>query len=281
MGNAETLKGFFPLKDTAIEYCDSTNNAEIGCMGCELWSADGKIRTCYAGQLVSRYAGTSSGYPAAFDKPQLFLKRLIESAKWPDLRGKDRPGKPWLNGLPRFIFLNDLGDTFTEGLPHDWLGLPSNELAGCSPLQVLAQHKAIIMLLTKRATQMRQFFERYECPHNFIVMTSITGPDTLNRVRELLKIKGARWRGLSAEPLIVHAGKANWWRGLEEYLPGLAWIATGAESGAGKRQYELQCFRDLRDMCAKHGTRFFMKQLDKVATIPADLMVRQLPDFTL
>lgn len=311
-------------KETAIEYSDSTLNCEIGCAGCELYTANPvgecewcrnplygsaieiqgdkfmhfpangsnptlliaqecqkkNIRTCYAGQLVTRYAG-QKGYPEAFDKPKLFLNRLLDAAKWPDLRGKDRLetrhiiAKPWLNGLPRFIFLNDLGDTFTEGLPRDWLGTPALELAGCSPLQVLAQMKAIIMVLTKRATQMRQFFERYECPQNFIVMTSITGPETISRVREILKIK-ARWHGVSVEPILRDTTDA-----IEPFLGQLSWAAVGAESGQGKRRYDLKHFRTFRDVCAKSGTRLFVKQIDKVAAIPPDLLIRQLPDFTL
>lgn len=273
------------MRGTAIEYADDSSNCAVGCAGCELWTKDSSVRTCYAGNLVTRYAGLK-GWPESFDKPKLFLSRLLEAVKWPDLRGKQRPAKdgviakPWLDGLPRFIFLNDLGDTFTEGLPHDWLGLPSPELKGFSPLQILSQMKAIIMVLTKRATQMRQFFERYECPRNFILMTSITGPETLNRVRELLKIKTAQWRGISAEPLLTHGLKRNWWRALETYVPELDWGATGFESGAGRRPYDIRAMYDLSEIFTVYHKPLFVKQLDKIAEVPKDLP-RQLPKFTL
>jgi protein gp37 len=284
------------MRGTGIEYVDDTLNLEIGCAGCELWTTDGKVRTCYAGNLVSRYAGHSKGYPAAFDKPQLFLERLFKAASWPDLSGRRRlcpscetrpclrwprceavehMDKPWLDKLPRFIFLNDLGDTFTEGLPDDWPGLPSPDLKGFSPLQILSQMKAIIMVLTKRATQMRQFFERYECPQNFIVMVSVTGPETINRVRELVKIK-ARWRGVSAEPMLRDTAEA-----LEPFLEFIHWVAAGFESGATKRGYDLAHMHKLVGSCQRFGVPLFVKQLDKVTQIPPELLIRQLPDFTL
>ena len=57
----------------------------------------------------------------------------------------------------------------------------------------------------------------------------------------------------------------------------LDWVIAGGESGPGKRPYDLQWFRDVRDQCRESGVAFFMKQLDKVAEIPDDLMIRQTP----
>lgn len=260
-------------KDTNIEWCDSTVNAEIGCDGCELWTKDGKVRTCYAGILVGRYAGHSTGYPASFDKPQLYLKRLLDAERWKSLTGTDREEKPWLNKLPRCIFLNDLGDTFTASLPRNWLITPADELGGRTPLGVLAGMDAIIMMLTKRPEMMYQLFEQVPCPDNFIPMTSITGPQTLNRLRYLTKIK-ARWHGVSVEPLLKGTT-------LGPYLEKLSWVIPGGESGSKRRPYDLLAFRELRDECARIGIPFFMKQLDKVTPIPAELDIRQMPAFTV
>lgn len=286
---------------TNIEWADSTLNPEIGCDGCELWNEKvclhcrkpiEKIRrneyrhkepnedcrrptpilTCYAGNLVTRYAD-QKGYPASFKEPKLFLKRLLELERWRDLTGTIRPEKPWLNGLPRCVFLDDLGDTFTESLPLDWLAQPADELQGRSPLEVLSTAKAIIMLLTKRAHRMKEFFDARPVPENFILMTSVTGPEMLNRVRELLLIK-ARWHGVSAEPLL----KATL---LDQYLDRLSWVIAGGESGKNRRPSGLQCFRDLRDRCARLRVPFFMKQIDKVVPIPIDLNVRRMPAVTI
>src|SRR5690242_2116818 len=101
---------------TDIEWCDSTLNLEMGCDGCELWNPKAGINICYAGQVTERWGG-KRGWPDSFEEPKLFLDRLEPALAWPDLTGKERPHKPWLDGLPRLIFLNDMGDTFTESLP--------------------------------------------------------------------------------------------------------------------------------------------------------------------
>ena len=297
---------------TPIEWCDSSVNIEMGCDGCELWNekicihcgmpielscvSSGKkiyrhkrtedekgdhkpepIKTCYAGGIIDRYGGKSSGYPESFDKPKLFLERLLEVERWPDLTGKKRPDKSWLDGLPRCNFLDDMGDTFTESLPIDWLAQPAEVLGGRTPLKILAETKAIIMLLTKRAERMKQFFSTREVPDNFILMVSVTGPETLRRVQTLLQIK-ARWHGVSVEPLLKPTL-------LDQYLERLSWVIAGLESGANRRPYNsehVEAMRALRDKCGKLKVPFFAKQLDKVTPLPPDLLVaRQMPEFTI
>jgi len=38
-------------------------------------------------------------------------KRIAKALDWSDLIGVERPKKLWLNGLPRVIFWNGMGDT--------------------------------------------------------------------------------------------------------------------------------------------------------------------------
>jgi len=108
---------------TNIEYCDSTINPIVGCEGCELWAAGrpDEEQHCYAATLCKRWAG-KKGWPAAFDQPEYFPGRMEQALGWPDLTGKERADKPWLNGYPRLIFLNDLSDTFnSDPEPIEWL----------------------------------------------------------------------------------------------------------------------------------------------------------------
>src|SRR5262245_31262275 len=139
---------------TPIAWCDSTVNLMMGCDGCELWNPAAGVRHCYAGALTGRHAGRK-GWPDAFDRPALFPHRLDEALRWPDLTGKPRPGKPWLDGLPRLLFLNDMGDTFTEGLALDWLA-PHLPRMAASPHQWL--------LLTKRPRRMAEFSRSHPLP---------------------------------------------------------------------------------------------------------------------
>jgi hypothetical protein len=85
----------------------------MGCNGCELWNPAAGVRICYAGQLTERYAG-KKGWPQSFGESALFPGRLAEVLRWRDLTGQPRREKPWLDGLPRVVFLNDMGDSFAS-----------------------------------------------------------------------------------------------------------------------------------------------------------------------
>lgn len=85
---------------TNIQWCDSTCNPTMGCDGCELWCPQRK--TCYAGTLHVRFAGTNPGYATKFDKVKLFPGRMAD-ARWSDLSGKQRKAKPWLDDITSII----------------------------------------------------------------------------------------------------------------------------------------------------------------------------------
>lgn len=177
---------------TDIEWADSTLNLQMGCDGCELWNLKAGVKRCYAGTLHERYGGKNSGFAPSFDQPKLFTERLGPALKWSDLTGTDRPAKPWLNGLPRVIFLDDMGDTFTESLPLDWLA---------PLLPQIAESPHIFMLLTKRGSRMRKFSEAHPLPENVWPGVSVTSDRNLNRVDELWKVVGGGVKWISAEPL--------------------------------------------------------------------------------
>jgi protein gp37 len=243
-------------KNTNIEWCDDTVNGQMGCDGCELYSpARPDDATCYAYHLVTKYAAASQrkeknpgkGWPESFDKPALFPERIEAACRWPDLTGTARADKPWLDGMPRVIFLDDLGDTFTESLSIDWL-LPYAEQMAASP--------HIWLFLTKRPRRMREFFKLLgRVPDNFWPGTTVTAPNTEWRVRELVKIDSPR-RWVSLEP---------WWNYVDfrPYLRELAWIIVGGESEQGERQpmpMPAGNVRELRDLCQFSGVRMFLKQ---------------------
>lgn len=239
-----------------IEYVDSTINPEMGCDGCELYNPklpdDDPRQTCYANTWVSRFAGRGSGYPAHFSKPELFPERVAQACAWSDLTGKARPRKPWLDGRPRVIFLDDLGDTFTESLPLDWL-LPYMPEIERSP--------HVWLMFTKRPRRMAKFFRLYgHVPANVWPFTSVTGPDTLKRLDALREIDSPRLC-VSIEPLFAALDIR---RHLEGPRP-LAWVVAGFESGDNARPGHPDWARSLRDQCAEHGTAFFWKQWGEYA----------------
>lgn len=250
---------------TAIEWCDSSANPMMGCNGCELWNP--RIKTCYSGILTTKYAG-GKGWPESFDKPKIFPVRFDMMVRWPSLVGKDRADKPWLNGLPRIVFLNDMGDTFTEDLPFDWM-LPH--------IKKLANSEHIYMLLTKRPMRMKQFFVSLGyVPDNFRLGVSITSGTTTNRIVELLSIP-AKHRFLSIEPLLEQIDIRNYlrMRKADYESPMINQVIVGGESGPRKRPFDADWARVIRDDCKEFGVNFFMKQINKKDPIPPDLLIRE------
>jgi len=247
----------------------------MGCDGCELHRAGDPDNHCYAYSLVNRYAGLP-GWPKAFDVPELFAGRIEKACRWSDLTGKPRPEKPWLNGYPRTIFLNDLSDTFTESLPVDWM-------APHLPAMAAAPH--IWILCTKRPWRMREFFGRHACPPNLWLLTTVTKQANTARLYDLLQIDGAGAYGVSLEPLLGpvdltditvvgagdHGGTLNALTGevcadisgcvAEEWHP-LDWAIVGGESGPGARPMPSHWAFSLLDQCSSPAaqTPFFFKQ---------------------
>ena len=273
-------------KDTFIEWCDSTLNLQMGCDGCELWKPKAGNVHCYAGTLTRRYEG-ERGWPDRFETPKIFPGRLHAALRWPDLTGKDRSNKPWLNGMQRLIFLNDMGDTFTESLPVDWL-VPFLPQMADSPHQWL--------ILTKRPRRFATFAKEQPLPKNIWAGTSVTGGRTLKRIDELLTIP-ATIRFVSCEPLLEPIDLARYvggpgsdghcircgikWDRPHKCQPGLGrrpdWFVIGGESGPAARPMNSDWARTLRDQCTESGVAFFMKQMDKKEPIPHDLFIREMP----
>ena len=285
---------------TKISYCDSSTNPIMGCTGCVLRKSH-----CYAAVLCTRYAGRK-GWPKSFDQPEFFLGRLEKAIKWPDLSGTERPDEPWLNGLPRVIFVNDLSDGFCPDVdPWDWLALSI-------PAMHLSPH--IWLLLTKWPDRMAQFFREWgkPIPSNFYLGVSVENQAaTDERVLSLLQIPAAV-RFVSAEPLLgpidlrQHLGlyqEADFvtdWVDIGDGLvamtrlgfPGwrrhdghkLSWVIVGGESGPGARPMDPNWARDIRDQCVEAGVPFFIKQMGghsnkraRLEDIPHDLRIREFP----
>ena len=236
---------------TAIEWCDSSVNPVMGCSGCELYSPDPSKNLCYAADLCKWRAG-GKGWPVDFNQPEHFPGRLEKAINWSDLTGKERPSKPWLNGMPRVVFVNDLSDGFCPGgvPPETWL-LPHQETMGQAP--------HIWLILSKWPRRMWSYFAMHPAPPNFWIGTTLTGrfPHVdNNRVYDLFLIKAAiHW--LSVEPLLGDVA-ANFLQGsrVEE----VDWIAGGGASGRNAPPTHPFNARALRDFAQGWGIPFFWKQ---------------------
>lgn len=253
-------------KDTNIEWCDSTVNPTMGCDGCELWN--GKKKSCYAGIMHSRYGGRSKGYAPTFEQVTQFPGRMAETLKWSDLTGKDRPEKPWLNGLPRTIFVSDMSDALSKSVPFEYLQQEIIETAKVS------QH--IYLWLTKRPSKMAHFAKwlsdsGVEWPRNLWPGTSATSQKTADsRIPELLKVPG-QVHFVSAEPLFEAINFELWANsprnhrlvGTPEFpaYSKIDWVILGGESGPESEPCHVEWIRDGVRQCKAAGVATFVKQL--------------------
>jgi len=246
-------------KETHIQWCDSSNNPQMGCEGCELVKGQSKPK-CYAKVLTDRYAGLK-GWPDNFETPKIFMDRVPKMVQWPDLTNTDRKYKPWLNGYPRLIFLNDMGDTFSAGMPEDWFKDVLPAITG-TPHQYL--------VLTKWPTRFKYFTKRIgQLPDNIWPGTTITSEKTLFRAKDI-NIGKIPW--LSIEPLW---GPVN----LGKCLDYIKWVIVGGESGTNPEPCRLEWIEDIILQCRAAGVPVFVKQLGAVLSNQLNLKDRSGGDW--
>lgn len=262
---------------TNIEWCDSTVNPTMGCDGCELWTGDRKW--CYAGVMHDRYGGSSKGYAPTFDQVTLFPGRMAVAAKWKDLRGVERPDKPWIpKEFPRLVFISDMSDALSAAVPFDYL---EREI-----IDVVSAWPHIGIWLTKRPERMAEFdawlaAKGKAWPRNLWALTSVTNQATANlRIPHLIQVR-ATIRGISYEPALAPVDFSKW-IGLtnapvrnEEQMEALLrdryfekpeawalhWIIFGGMSGNGRQEFHVSTGRKVVQQCAQKSVACFAKQM--------------------
>lgn len=287
-------------RDTKIQWCDSTVNPVMGCDGCELWN--GSVRTCYAGVLHGRYH-RNVGYADDFDVPETFPGRMASAARWKPLgRLSERPEKPWMHGMPRLIFISDMGDALSRSIGFDYL---EREVVAVADSGLGRRHRWL--WLTKRPKRMADFAAwlepRRPWPMNLWPMTSVTSRSTARRASFLRGVgPPSVVRGISFEPLLE---EPDWDYCLsptvegpvgDEVLRPIAWAIFGGESGAGARTFDVDVLRRGIAACRERGVAPFVKQMGAKPVAlsvngrlsdghgadwsewPEDLRVREMPD---
>lgn len=252
-----------------------------------------KLFRCYAGIMHTRYGARSGqgkavnpGFAPNFDRPMLRPGEMAKAANWKDLRGKPRRGSPWLDGLPRLIFVSDMGDALSSSIPFNYL---KAEIIDTVTSESGRRH--LWLWLTKRPARMVEFAKwlaeehGIEWPENLVAMTSVTGRATRSRIDELRQVP-AKFRGLSVEPLVEQ---------VDLELADIDWVIVGGESGRYALEFDIEWARDLHRQCREAGVAYFVKQLgaraveDKFPLLlvdshggnwaewPHDLRVREFP----
>ena len=214
---------------------------------------------CYAHALHLRYAGditrptkmANTGYAPQFEKVTKFPGRMAAAAAWPDLFGIIRKSKPWLDFLPRLVFVSDMGDALSPEIDFDYL---ESEIIG--NVTSAAGERHLWLWLTKHPNRMAEFGrwlgDRGQAwPDNLVAMTTVTGAATVWRGEALQKVP-SRFKGLSVEPL---------WNRADLPLVGVDWCIVGGQSGDGAKPFDLAWALDMKRQCEMAGTSFFLKQL--------------------
>lgn len=242
---------------TEIQWCDSTVNPTSGCDGCELWNS---TRTsCYAGAIHGRFS-PSAAYPGPFELIELHPGRMRAAAAWSDLRGKPRRRKPWLDGVPRMIFISDMSDALSADVGFDYL---EEEIIANVVSEQGRRH--IWLWLTKRPQRMARFGSwldevqsDYVCdgwPPNLWVGVSVTTQATTCRIADLMTVGDEKTtRFVSVEPLVEPID-------LSSRVDGLDWVIVGGESGKDARPCDLDGVRSIIGQCRSADVPVFVKQL--------------------
>ena len=295
-------------KKTTIEWTHYTGNLWWGCTkvheGCD---------HCYAEILAHRWKFEVWGNNSP--------RRKIESV-WNDLRifqtlaAKSKERHRVFVGSMMDIFEKPMPMVDSKGnkcfvnvdntMPLD-TGLLRDEL-----FMEISENKypnLIFLFLTKRPSNINKMIPeewKENPPENVMFGTSVVNQATADTlIPQLLKVKGKRF--LSIEPQldiislthmdVEKAGDSDWcWinalTGRQTDMcrpcadvPKIDWVINGGESGPGKRPFNLEWARKLRDECKEAGVPYFFKQIDKVQDkktgIPEDLKIREFPKYHL
>ena len=207
---------------------------------------------CYAGFLGSNRAG-NKGHADNFDEPKMFPGRMAEAANWGEPTAKQIEDKSWLAGLRRLIFVSDMGDALSKGIPFEYLHQEIIESVNSPKGQ-----RHTWLWLTKRPGHMAEFgkwlAERgIAWPDNLMAMTTVTSQATASRITALRQVP-AKLKGLSVEPLFE---KVN----LD--LQGINWVIAGGGSDILAEPFHVEWALDLQQQAKAAGAAFFLKQLGR------------------
>lgn len=212
---------------TKIEWTQKVWNPVTGCT-----KVSEACQNCYAEVMARRLQkmpGSADKYRNGF-QPTIHVSSLGEPFEWKK---------------PTMVFVCSMGDLFHNEVPFDFIDKVIEVIRECP------QHT--FQILTKRPERMAEYFNDLRgVPHNVWLGTTCESDKHFDRIDHLRKIKGAKVRFLSCEPLLGDLWGIN--------LRGIDWVITGGESGSCARRTPVEWFRTLRDVCQRNFVPFFFKQ---------------------
>lgn len=248
------------MKNSTIEWTHHTINLWWGCSkvhaGCD---------NCYAERLSNRFGDNIWG----IDKP-----RKRSNSAFSDLC-KFQKEAPKAGEVHR-VFVGSMMDIFEKPMPlidskGNALDVNTGDLRDelFRKISCGEYPNLMFLLLTKRPSNINKYIPiewRYEPPKNVMFGTSVSEQSTFDTlVKQLLQVKGRRF--LSIEPQIGQITLNK--------IKGIDWIIQGGESGFGKRPFNIEWAKSMRDECKELQIPYFFKQIDKIQPIPEELEIRE------
>jgi protein gp37 len=161
--------------------------------------------------------------------------------------------KPWLAGLPRLIFISDMGDALSEAVSFDFL---REEII--DNVKSVAGRRHTWLWLSKRPNRMAEFGTWLAklgtaWPDNLVAMTTVTAQSNAGRVEQLRKVP-SKLKGLSLEPLFEPVNLD---------LTSIDWVIVGGGSDVLAEPFHVEWALDLSLRCREAKVAFFLKQLGR------------------
>lgn len=248
---SDAEKGVLNVKNSKIEWTDSTWNPLVGCSkvspGCD---------NCYALDMIQRFKGRP-GWPID-DKVAFFENRLSQPINW-------KAGKT--------IFVCSMSDLFHEDVPEQFIWQVMKAVLAAP------QHKYLV--LTKRAGRMAVIMSKIgHAPiKNLGLGVTVCNQEEAAKKIQLLLQTPAAMRFVSVEPMLgpIELCIPRGCRGCNHpgnviprsmctqcggtgQEPSIDWVICGGESGKRARPVHPDWIRSLRDQCVEANVPFFFKQ---------------------
>ena len=261
------------MKNSNIEWTHHTANLWWGCTkvhaGCD---------NCYAMFEAKRRGNDVWGN----DKPRRHIKNVwIEIEKYQ----KQAAAK----GEIHRVFVGSMMDIFEKPMSLvDYKGIPhienESEFWNTGQLRDKLFNEVIpnspnlmFLLLSKRPSNINKYIPdswKKNPPKNVMFGTSPVNQETAEKlISQLDEINGYKF--LSVEPQLDDIDFTAKMSNGKMLIESVDWIIQGGESGHGRRPFDIEWGRKLRDLCLEKGVPYFFKQIDKKLPIPEDLLVRQ------
>lgn len=212
------------MKDSAIEWTDSTWNPVTGCdkvsNGCD---------HCYAERMAKRLQAMG-----VERYTQGFRLRVHHDLIELPLQWKK----------PRTIFVNSMSDLFHEEVSDDVIHRVFDTMNRA--------HWHNFQLLTKRPFRMVKLAGELSWSPNIWMGVTVESQRYVNRIDALKRVPAAI-RFVSFEPLLSAISE-------DTDLSEIHWAIIGGESGPGARPMSEEWVLGLRNLCRRYDTAFFFKQ---------------------